>query len=162
MAEVYIALGTNKGKRLFHIQQALRRLKETLSVEKVSSLYLTQPVGIRGGWFVNCVIKARTEKDPLQLLNHLLQIEREMGRLREEKERRSIDLDLLFYEDKTIEEENLTVPHPRLHQRRFVLLPLAEINPQLKHPVLQKTVEKLLEDLQDPHQVKKIESGSGN
>lgn len=162
MAEVYIALGTNKGKRLFYIQQALERLKETLSVEKISSLYLTEPVGTGGGWFVNCVVKAQTEKNPLQLLNHLLQIERKMGRIGKEKRRRSIDLDLLFYQDKIIEEENLTVPHPRLHQRRFVLLPLAEISPKLKHPVLQKTVEKLLQDLQDPHQVKKIESGSGN
>jgi len=157
MTEIYIGLGTNTGKRLANIQTALKKLKDVISVEKVSSLYLTEPVGVKGGWFVNCVVKGHTEKEPLELLQQLLKIEDEMGRVRGKREKRTIDLDLLFYGEKIIEQKNLTVPHPRVHRRRFVLLPLAEINPELKHPLLKKSIQTLLDQLDDASRVEKIE-----
>ncbi len=160
MTEIYIGLGTNTGKRLANIQTALKKLKDVISVEKVSSLYLTEPVGVKGGWFVNCVVKGHTEKEPLELLQQLLKIEDEMGRVRGKREKRTIDLDLLFYGKKIIEQKNLTVPHPRVHRRRFVLLPLAEINPELKHPLLKKSIQTLLDQLDDASRVEKIEKAA--
>ncbi|RLE14026.1 2-amino-4-hydroxy-6-hydroxymethyldihydropteridine diphosphokinase [Candidatus Aerophobetes bacterium] len=160
MTEIYIGLGTNTGKRLANIQTALKKLKDVISVEKVSSLYLTEPVGVKGGWFVNCVVKGHTEKEPLELLQQLLKIEDEMGRVRGKREKRTIDLDLLFYGEKIIEQKNLTVPHPRVHRRRFVLLPLAEINPELKHPLLKKSIQTLLDQLDDASRVEKIEKAA--
>ena len=160
MTEIYIGLGTNTGKRLANIQTALKKLKDVISVEKVSSLYLTEPVGVKGGWFVNCVVKGHTEKEPLELLQQLLKIEDEMGRVRGKREKRTIDLDLLFYGEKIIEQKNLTVPHPRVHRRRFVLLPLAEINPELQHPLLKKSIQTLLDQLDDASRVEKIEKAA--
>lgn len=161
MTEIYISLGTNKGKRLRTIELALQKLENLLSIEQVSSLYLTQPVQVRGGWFINCVIKGQTEKEPVFILQALLQIEKEMGRIREKgnnhSDSRIIDLDLLFWGETIINQENLIVPHPRAHQRRFILLPLAELNPQLIHPLLKKNIQMLLEESQDPSEVLKIE-----
>ena len=162
MAQTYISLGTNSGKRLQNIQLAVKKLKDIILIEKISSPYLTQPVEIKGGWFINCVIRGQTEKEPLQLLKCLLQIEKEMGRVRGKKEKRTIDLDILFFEEKIIKMENLTIPHPRAHQRRFVLVPLAEINPQLKHPLFGKSIQVILNDLQDISKVEKVETTIAN
>ena len=154
MCSVYIGLGSNKGKRIGNIKEALNHLKEKMEVEKVSSFYLTEPVGIKGGWFVNCVLKVRTDNNPKKLLEILLEIEKRMGRIRTKKKiSRVIDLDLLFYEGKIIKEKDLTLPHPRLHKRRFVLIPLAEINPELYHPILKKSIKEILESLIDAHRV---------
>lgn len=158
MRDVYIALGTNRGKRLCNIKTALEKLNNFICLKKISSLYLTQPVGVKGGWFINCVVRGTTEKQPLELLGCLLQIEKEMGRVGKRGEKRIIDLDVLFYGEKIIKEKQLTVPHPRAHQRRFVLVPLVEINPQLKHPLLGKNVQVLLNELQDASEVKKVET----
>lgn len=162
MAQTYISLGTNNGKRLQNIQLAVKKLKNIILIEKISSSYLTQPVEIKGGWFINCVVRGQTEKEPLQLLKCLLQIEKEMGRVRGKKEKRTIDLDILFFEEKIIKMENLTIPHPRAHQRRFVLVPLAEINPQLKHPLFGKSIQVILNDLQDISKVEKVETTIAN
>jgi len=156
MTEIYIGLGTNKGRRLHNIKVALEKLNNVIFVEKISSLYLTQPIDVKGGWFVNCVAGGRTEKEPFELLQRLLQIEKEMGRVGGRKDKRIIDLDLLFYGKKIIQEKNLIVPHPRMHQRKFVLVPLAEIKPQLKHPILGKNVQTLLNELKDSAEVEKI------
>jgi len=122
----------------------------------LSSFYLTEPVGIKGEWFLNCVLEAETEESPENLLKFLLKIEKNMGRVRRGvKESRIIDLDLLFYKKEIINKRNLIIPHPCLHKRRFVLVPLMEINPHLHHPVLKKTVENILNDLKDRHQVRK-------
>ncbi|MBE0477548.1 2-amino-4-hydroxy-6-hydroxymethyldihydropteridine diphosphokinase [Candidatus Aerophobetes bacterium] len=159
MTEIYIGIGTNKGNRLHNIQLTLEKLKKFIVIDKVSSLYLTQPVQVKGGWFINCVVKGHTEKEPAQLLQNLLEIEKDLGRVREKKDdKRIIDLDLLFYGEKIIKEKNLTVPHPRAHQRRFVLIPLTEINPEFKHPLLKKNSHILLDEIEDASEVLKVES----
>lgn len=157
MSVVYIGLGSNTGDRLKNIGSALNHLKEKIAVEKISSFYLTEPVGMKGGWFVNCVLEGKTEQPPEKLLDSLLEIEKGMGRMREKKKiSRVIDLDLLLYEDAVVDKVDLVVPHPHLHKRRFVLTPLVEINPNLVHPVLGKPVKEILKDLKDSHQVDKI------
>ncbi len=157
MPVVYIGLGSNKGDRLKNIDVALNHLKKKIVVEKISSFYLTEPVGMKGGWFVNCVLEGKTEQPPEKLLHTLLEIEKRMGRVREKKKAsRMIDLDLLLYEDAVVDKVDLVVPHPHLHKRRFVLTPLVEINPPLIHPVLGKTLKEILKELKDSHQVEKI------
>ena len=158
MARVYIGIGSNKGKRIKNINQALHYIREEMKIEKISSLYLTEPVEVKGRWFVNCVLEAITDKKPEELLKVLLKIEKKMGRIRikEKKISRVIDLDLLFYEEKIINEKHLILPHPSLHKRRFTLVPLNEINPALYHPVLKKSIKETLESLTDKHRVEKI------
>ena len=157
MPVVYIGLGSNKGDKEKNIKKALGYLKKKIKVHKVSSLYLTEPVGVEGGWFVNCALEGETEKKPKNLLQELLQIEYRMGRRRTgTKGSRVIDLDLLLYGEMVSYEEDLILPHPRLHKRKFVLIPLIEINPHLYHPVLRKPLKAILNTLEDPHQVKKI------
>jgi len=157
MPVVYIGLGSNKGDRLKNIKVALDHLKEKIAVEKISSFYLTEPVGMKGRWFVNCVLEGKTEQSPEKLLDTLLQIEKRMGRIREKKKNpRVIDLDLLLYEDTVVDKVDLIVPHPHLHKRRFALIPLVEINSHLVHPVLGKSLKEILKGLEDSHQVDKI------
>jgi len=140
------------------VKQALDYIGEKMKIEKVSSLYLTEPIGIKGGWFVNCVLEAITEEKPEELLETFLGIEKKMGRrrIKEKKISRVIDLDLLFYEEKIIKEKDLIIPHPSLHKRRFILTPLNEINPNFHHPVLKKSIKEILESLTDKHRVEKI------
>lgn len=163
MPVVYIGLGSNKGDRLKNIDSALNHLKEKIVVEKISSFYLTEPVEMKGGWFVNCVLEGKTEQPPEKLLHTLLEIEKRMGRVREKKKAsRVIDLDLLLYEDAVVDKSDLAVPHPHLHKRRFVLTPLVEINPRLVHPLLGKSLKEILGELKDSYQVDKIlENGYG-
>ncbi len=157
MPVVYIGLGSNKGDRLKNIKVALDHLKEKIVIEKISSFYLTEPVGMEGRWFVNCVLEGKTEESPEKLLDTLLQIEKRMGRIREKKKNpRVIDLDLLLYEDAVVDKVDLIVPHPHLHKRRFALIPLVEINSHLVHPVLGKSLKEILKGLKDSHQVDKI------
>ena len=160
MPVVYIGLGSNKGQKIRNIQEAIRRLKEKITVTKISSLYLAEPVGIRGGWFVNCVVKSQSSYSPSYLLRELLKIEEKMGReLRrpgEKKGPRVIDLDILFYGQVVIKESNLVIPHPRLTERKFVLLPLMELDPEISHPVQMKKLKSILNELNDPHRVEKI------
>lgn len=157
MPVVYIGLGSNKGDRLKNIKVALDHLKEKIVIEKTSSFYLTEPVGMEGRWFVNCVLEGKTEQSPEKLLDTLLQIEKRMGRIREKKKNpRVIDLDLLLYEDAVVDKVDLIVPHPHLHKRRFALIPLVEINSHLVHPVLGKSLKEILKGLKDSHQVDKI------
>lgn len=157
MPVVYVGLGSSKGDRLKNIEVALDHLKEKIVVEKISSFYLTEPVGMKGGWFVNCVLEGKTEQSPEKLLDTLLQIEKRMGRIREKKKTsRVIDFDLLLYENAVVDKVDLVVPHLHLHKRRFVLTPLVEINPNLVHPVLGKSLKEILKGLKDLHQVDKI------
>jgi len=152
----FIGIGSNQGLARENCEQAVKELGllEKVWVESNSSLYETAPLGIENqDWFINSVIKIKTTLPPLTLLDELLGIEEKMGRVRRIKwGPRIIDLDLLFYEDLIISETNLTVPHPELHKRKFVLEPLKEIAPKLFHPLLKKTVEELTKE-NDPTQV---------
>lgn len=144
---VYIALGSNLGDRAAHLRSALERAKEgDIEIVRESSLYETEPIPKSDqSWFLNQVVEARTGLFPQQLLDRLLHIERELGRKRViANGARTIDLDILLYGRAIINSPpRLVIPHPRMAERRFVLDPLAELAPDLRHPVLRKTIAEL-------------------
>jgi len=158
MINVYLLLGSNLGNRLLLLQKAIEYIKaETGQVLAQSHIYETQSWGKTDlPDYLNQVLFIGTELAPQVLLNKLLQIELLLGRLREEKwGARTIDIDILFYGDQIINEHTLIVPHPQLQNRRFTLVPLAELAPELMHPLLKKTVKTLLFELKDNLQIKK-------
>jgi 2-amino-4-hydroxy-6-hydroxymethyldihydropteridine diphosphokinase len=144
---VYLALGTNLGDRLSNLKQAIAALTPQLEVKAKSQVYETPPWGFEDQpKFLNQVIKANTYLDPEPLLKHLKRLEVALGR----KESfpngpRLIDMDILFYDDLVMEKPSLVLPHPRLHERGFVLLPLLEIAPNLVHPVRKQSVREMAE-----------------
>lgn len=146
--EAYIGLGSNLDDPAAQLREALRRLAllPGVVVTKVSSFYATPPVGVVDQpWFVNAVAAIRTTLSAEDLLAVLLQIEAEMGRVRTQRwGPRLVDLDILLYDNAVIDTDRLSVPHPEMAWRGFVLLPLAEIAPKAYHPVLQQTVRQLL------------------
>ncbi len=149
---VYIALGSNLGDRAGMLERAIAAMNSAgISVVRQSSLYVTEPVGAPGqGWFLNAVVEAETSLLPLQLLHALLKIERELGRRRLTPHGpRAIDLDILFYGSSVIRSRELEVPHPRLTERRFVLIPLAQLAPDFRHPVSHKSINQLLAETPD-------------
>jgi len=151
VSKVFVGVGSNLGDREFLIRKAvesMRDLPRTLVV-RVSSLYDTDPVGeVDQPAFLNAVVWLETTLEPRELLWQLLLIEKRMGRVRSQRwGPRPIDLDLLFYDDETIDEPDLKVPHPEAHRRAFVLLPLLELDPDFIHPTTGESVRKAIKRL---------------
>jgi 2-amino-4-hydroxy-6-hydroxymethyldihydropteridine diphosphokinase len=147
---VYLSLGSNLGDREKYLREAISRLGDLGVIKQVSAFYETQPVEVQTEqpWFLNCALAMETELVPLEFLRGMLAVEQSMGRIRTKpKGPRTIDIDIVFFGDDVVNTPELTVPHPAMHQRRFVLEPLAEIAPALMHPVLKRTVQELLDSL---------------
>jgi 2-amino-4-hydroxy-6-hydroxymethyldihydropteridine diphosphokinase len=160
---VYLSLGSNVGDRDAQLRDAQARLDAAGQVIAVSSFYETEPVEFtRQPWFLNCAVGLETSKTPRQLMAAILRIEEEMGRRRVQKKGpRSIDIDILLFDDAIfdnaiMDSQGLTIPHPAMHQRRFVLEPLTEIAPGVLHPVLKKTIRELRDALPAGQEVRRI------
>lgn len=158
---VYLGLGANLGDRRANLESAIAQLAALGTVTARSSCYETEPMEVPGQpWFLNCAVALETELMPKQLLARLLEIERSLGRKRkvgQPKGPRTIDLDILLFGSSVIETAGLTIPHPALDERRFVLEPLAEIAPEARHPVFKRTVRELRDALpKDAGAVKKL------
>ena len=154
----YLSVGSNVGDRQAQLQDARARLATVGRVVAESSVYETEPVEFTPQpWFLNCALALETSKTPQQLMAAILSIEEEMGRRRVQKKGpRSIDIDILLFNDIVTDSAELTIPHPAMDQRRFVLEPLAEIAPELLHPVLKKTVRELRDALPPGQVVRKL------
>ena len=158
--KAYISLGSNKGNREDYLQRSISLLNEKAGkVISLSSVYETEPWKMNdASTFLNQVVSLETELFAEKLMDTLLQIEKMLGRIRtqEKYEPRTIDLDIIFYASEIINSKKVTVPHPYLHERRFVLEPLSEIAPELVHPILNKSILKLLEECKDTLGVAKM------
>jgi 2-amino-4-hydroxy-6-hydroxymethyldihydropteridine diphosphokinase len=154
----YLSLGSNLGDRGALLRDAIARLAGLGNVLAVSSFYETEPVEfIDQDWFLNCAVALETKESPTQLMAALLQIEQQMGRQRiQKKGPRIIDIDILLFGDSIVSTPELTIPHPAMATRRFVLEPLAEIAPDVMHPVLKKTIGELLEELPAGQAVRRV------
>ena len=159
MKRAYLSLGSNLGDRRANIWQALGRLEvQGVRTIRVSSLYKTEPVGYKTQpWFLNCVAEVETDLIPLQLVRRCRAIERELGRRPgPHGGPRLIDVDILFYEAAVVRSAEVTIPHPRMAERRFVLVPLGELAAHARHPVTQQTVADMLHETSDASHVVKL------
>jgi 2-amino-4-hydroxy-6-hydroxymethyldihydropteridine diphosphokinase len=158
---VYLSLGSNVGDREGQLREALARLGAVGRVVATSSFYETEPVEFtQQPWFLNCALALETSKTPQELIAAILHIEEEMGRRRVQKKGpRSIDIDILLFDGTVLDSKELTIPHPAMQLRRFVLEPLVEIAPELFHPVLKKTIRELRDALPQGQAVKRLKPG---
>jgi 2-amino-4-hydroxy-6-hydroxymethyldihydropteridine diphosphokinase len=156
----YLSLGSNVGDRAKNLRAAIDELPHVgVALKKVSSFYATEPVDLREQpWFLNCAVEAETHFDAMTLLRALREIETKMGSKKlVAKGPRLIDMDILLYGSETIDAPELQVPHARMHLRRFVLVPLAEIAPEVMHPRMKLTIRQLLEQTPDHSAVREVE-----
>ena len=159
MQDIYLLLGSNLGDSKKYISDAIRLIKAEIgAVISASSLYQTAAWGkIDQPDFINQIINIQSDSDPKQLLNKIIVLEKILGRQRIEKwGSRTIDIDILFYGNMIINEPDLVIPHPQLHNRRFTLMPLMELAPDFVHPILNQTISTLFESLKDKLYVKKL------
>ena len=159
MLKIFLSLGTNIGNKLANLSTAIAKIEKNIGhINQQSGVYETEAWGFKSeSDFLNQVIMVETSLTPLQLLQCCLEIERSMGRERKQSgnyESRIIDVDILFYGDSIVNEEKLRIPHPLLEKRRFILEPLNEIAPDFIHPVMEKSITKLLEECTDTGVVK--------
>jgi len=154
---VYLSLGSNLGDRAAHLKGAIKRMDTLGKIMAVSSFYETEPVEVTAQpWFLNCAVELDTEKMPKQLLTSIFDIEEEMGRRRVQKKGpRTVDIDILLFGNSIIKAKGLTIPHPAMHDRRFVLEPLAEIAPEIRHPIFKRTIRELRDALPPGQEVKR-------
>jgi 2-amino-4-hydroxy-6-hydroxymethyldihydropteridine diphosphokinase len=157
---VYLSLGSNVGDREANLRAGIAALADTgLRVTRVSAFYETEPVDyLEQAWFVNCVVEGKTEVPALEVLRELREIELRMGSKKlVAKGPRKLDMDILLYGAETIDTAELQVPHPRMHLRKFVLVPLVEIAPGVRHPKLGMTATQLLDRAEDQSQVRRMD-----
>jgi 2-amino-4-hydroxy-6-hydroxymethyldihydropteridine diphosphokinase len=159
----YLSLGSNLGDREAQLREAQKRLGAVGQIKRVSSYYETEPVEFtEQSWFLNCALGLETSQNPQELMKSILHIEEEMGRRRVQKKGpRTIDIDILLFGDQIVNSAEVIIPHPAMQERRFVLEPLAEIAPEVRHPLLHKAIRELLSELPAAGQiVKKFKSAS--
>ncbi len=154
----YLSLGSNLGDREANLRAAIAQLKAAGPLLALSSMYETQPVDVPNQpWFVNCIAAIETDMTPRELLQLALQVEATMGRLRmQDKGARKIDIEVVLFGNRVVEEPGLKIPHPAMHLRRFVLEPLVEIAPEVRHPEQGKTARELLAALTSGQTVRRL------
>jgi 2-amino-4-hydroxy-6-hydroxymethyldihydropteridine diphosphokinase len=159
MKNIFLGIGSNLGEREENLYRAISFITELVGpTDVVSSIYETEPWGFRSDdLFLNMVAKVESQLSPHELLEAIMLIERKMGRERglDRYSSRIIDIDILLMDNHLVNETDLVIPHPRMHQRKFVLLPLYEISEELYHPVLKKSVKTLLEECEDESMIRK-------
>ncbi|MDD2890613.1 MAG: 2-amino-4-hydroxy-6-hydroxymethyldihydropteridine diphosphokinase [bacterium] len=161
MNNIYLGIGSNLGDRLANIKTAIKELSSFVEIKKSSSIYETSPWGHKKQPdFLNCVVYGATSLKPLELLEKLQSIEKLLKKdpKKEKFGPRTIDMDILFYNDESIIFPDIIIPHPLLHLRKFVLVPMNELNPAFIHPVLKRTISVLLHDLKSDETCKEVTS----
>jgi 2-amino-4-hydroxy-6-hydroxymethyldihydropteridine diphosphokinase len=160
MEKVILSLGSNKGDRLKYLRSAIDRIGDCIyKTPKISQIYESEPWGFNSTvWFLNIAMLLETDLSPIELLDELNIIEKELGRVRKSNasdyESRVIDIDIIFFGDRVLDEARLIIPHPFAHLRRFVLLPVLDISPHYIHPVLNKTIRELVESCPDKSELR--------
>ena len=153
-----LSLGSNVGDRLNYLELSKKAIYNLIGLIQFSSnIYETEPWGVDNqDSYLNQVVSVQTNLSPFKLLNNIHQIEKDLGRIRQiHYGPRTIDIDILYYGERIIDNEFLKIPHPHIQKRRFILVPLSEILPQMHHPLLKKTNRKLLDDVKDDGKVTK-------
>ncbi len=159
MAVMFLSVGSNSGNRSAFLQQAVNRIEQEIGrIMGRSHVYETQSWGYEGQNFLNMVVKVETDETPHKIIDGIHAIELAMGRIRVSGQyiNRTIDLDILFYDNEIVSDEDLSIPHPRLHERLFVLEPMMDIDPEFRHPVLNKTIRQLKEECRDEGWIRKV------